>query len=276
MKKPRFTDEQMVTILREADAKPVPDVAKKDGVRAQTIYSWRKHCGSLEPSDVTRVRQLEQENGRLKKMVADRDLEIDVLKEITRKNGRRTRAPAAGRVDPITRAVRPPRVRRALGRAIAVGLPGAAGGAGRLRRGRDAPPGGPVSPRRVSPESPLLETGGTRDEPRSDASALAPRRVAGPPAARGLGTAPAVAADRPAPRVGVRLRVRYLRDPADAQMPDDCRRVDARMPGDRRGRRHPRRSGDRGARAARQRARRAAGPAVGPRATSEVKEAELL
>ena len=75
----------MVTILREADAKPVPDVAKKHGVRAQTIYSWRKHCGSLEPSDVTRVRQLEQENGRLKKMVADRDLEIDVLKEITRK-----------------------------------------------------------------------------------------------------------------------------------------------------------------------------------------------
>ena len=77
MKKTRFTDEQMVTILREADTKPVPDVAKKHGVSAQTIYSWRKHFGSLEPSDVTRLRQLEQENGRLKEMVADRDLEID-------------------------------------------------------------------------------------------------------------------------------------------------------------------------------------------------------
>jgi transposase-like protein len=85
MKKTRFTDEQMVTILREADEKSVPEVAKKHGVSAQTIYAWRKHFGSLEPSDVKRLRQLEQENGRLKKMVADRDLEIDVLKEITRK-----------------------------------------------------------------------------------------------------------------------------------------------------------------------------------------------
>ena len=45
----------------------------------------RKHFGTLEPADIKRLRQLEQENGRLKKMVADRDLEIDVLKEITRK-----------------------------------------------------------------------------------------------------------------------------------------------------------------------------------------------
>ena len=85
MKKTRFTDEQMVTILREADEKSVPEVAKKHGVSAQTIYGWRKHFGTLEPVDVKRLRQLETENGRLKKMVADRDLELDVLKEITRK-----------------------------------------------------------------------------------------------------------------------------------------------------------------------------------------------
>ncbi|HEY2906249.1 MAG TPA: IS3 family transposase [Vicinamibacterales bacterium] len=85
MKKTRFTDEQMVTILREADEKPVPEVAKKHGVSAQTIYAWRKHYGTLEPTDVKRLRQLETENGRLKKMVADRDLEIDVLKEINAK-----------------------------------------------------------------------------------------------------------------------------------------------------------------------------------------------
>ena len=64
-----------------------------------------------------RLQQLEQENGRLKKMVADRDLEIDVLKEITRKKmGRRTRAPAAGRVCTCTRSVGSPRVRLALRR----------------------------------------------------------------------------------------------------------------------------------------------------------------
>ena len=65
--------------------KPVPEMAKQHVVSAQTIYSWRKHFGSLAPADVKRLRQLEQEHGRLKKMVADRDLEIDVLKEITRK-----------------------------------------------------------------------------------------------------------------------------------------------------------------------------------------------
>ena len=98
MKKTRFTEEQMVTILREADQRPVPEVAKKHGISGQTIYAWRKHFGTLEAADVKRLRQLEQENGRLKKMVADRDLEIDVLKEITQKNGRRTRAPATGRL----------------------------------------------------------------------------------------------------------------------------------------------------------------------------------
>ena len=86
MKKGRFSEEQMVEMLREADRSSVAEVAKKRGVTEQTLYNWRKHFGGLKPVDVKRLRQLEQENGRLKKLVAERDLEIEVLKEIHAKN----------------------------------------------------------------------------------------------------------------------------------------------------------------------------------------------
>ena len=82
MKKTRFTDEQMVKMLREADRTSVSEVAKKHGVSDQTLYNWRRHFEGLDPSDVKRLRQLEQENNRLKKLVVERDLEIEVMKEI--------------------------------------------------------------------------------------------------------------------------------------------------------------------------------------------------
>lgn len=85
MKRARYSDDQMVRILREADQMPVAQVAKKHGVSEATIYAWRKKYGELDVTDVRHMKQLEQENARLKKLLAERDLEIEVMKEVSRK-----------------------------------------------------------------------------------------------------------------------------------------------------------------------------------------------
>ena len=85
MKKVRFTEEKMVTILREADKSTVAEVARKHKISEQTIYVWKRRFGALQPADVKRLRELETENAKLKRMVAERELSIETLKEINRR-----------------------------------------------------------------------------------------------------------------------------------------------------------------------------------------------
>jgi putative transposase len=85
MKKSRYSDEQIVRILREADKTPIAEVAKRHGVSQQSIYGWRKRFGEMGTDEVKNLKALEQENARLKKLLAERDLEIEVMKEISRK-----------------------------------------------------------------------------------------------------------------------------------------------------------------------------------------------
>jgi len=86
MKKARFSEEQMVAILREADKTPVAEVARKHRISEQTIYNWRRHFGTLDPADIKRLRSLEAENAKLKKMYANMALENEAIRAVLNRN----------------------------------------------------------------------------------------------------------------------------------------------------------------------------------------------
>jgi putative transposase len=85
MKKSRYDDEQIVRILRETDQDTIANVAKRHGVSEASIYVWQKKFSGMNVDDVKRLKSLETENSRLKKILAERDLEIEIMKEIAAK-----------------------------------------------------------------------------------------------------------------------------------------------------------------------------------------------
>ena len=88
MKKKRFSKEQIVRILRQAEEadKTAAEVCKEHGITVQTFYRWKKKFGQMDVPDVRRLRELEKENARLKRIVAERDLEIDAMKDVLKGN----------------------------------------------------------------------------------------------------------------------------------------------------------------------------------------------
>ena len=85
MKRSRYKEEKIVSILREAESSTVTATARQHGVAEQTIYRWRRQFAGMEVSDVRELRRLRDENARLKKLVAEWDLEVEVMKEIQAK-----------------------------------------------------------------------------------------------------------------------------------------------------------------------------------------------
>jgi len=82
MKKSRYTDSQIINILKQAEAgTPVPELCREHGMSSASFYKWRAKYGGMDVSMMTRMKELEAENARLKKMYADLHLQNDVIKE---------------------------------------------------------------------------------------------------------------------------------------------------------------------------------------------------
>jgi len=87
MRRKRYSEEQVIRILRDAEVfkGTVESFCKKIGITEQTFYRWKKKYGGMDVPAARRLKVLEVENGRLKKLLAERDLEVEVMKEINSK-----------------------------------------------------------------------------------------------------------------------------------------------------------------------------------------------
>ena len=86
MKRSKFTDQQIAFALHQAEqGTSVSEIIRKMGISEQTFYRWKKRFGGLMPSEVRKLKQLEEENKRLKRLVADLSLDKEMLQEVIRK-----------------------------------------------------------------------------------------------------------------------------------------------------------------------------------------------
>ena len=82
MRKSRFTDSQVMAVLKQAEGgRPVPELCREHGISSATFYKWRSKFGGLDVSQLSRLKELEDENRRLKKMYAESQMSADLLKE---------------------------------------------------------------------------------------------------------------------------------------------------------------------------------------------------
>jgi len=86
MKRKRFTDEQIIGVLKESQAgAKTDDICRRHGISSATFYTWRKKFGGMEASDAKWLRELEIENAKLKRIVADQMLDMSAMKDLLQK-----------------------------------------------------------------------------------------------------------------------------------------------------------------------------------------------